>query len=60
MEPPGVLGIWGEWLFIFRELGSTGNYFRGAREQAHNFGDKGSLAKKQKKKKIIRKSLLFV
>ena len=25
--------------FIFRELGSTGNYFRGAREQAHNFGD---------------------
>ena len=47
MGPPGVLGIWGEWLFIFRELGSTGNYFRGAREQAHNFG---SLAKKQKKK----------
>ena len=29
--PPGVLGIWGEWVFIFRELGSTGNYFRGAR-----------------------------
>ena len=50
MGPPGVLGIWGEWLFIFRELGSTGNYFRGAREQAHNFGDIGSLAKKQKKK----------
>ena len=49
--PPGVLGIWGEWLFIFRELGSTGNYLRGAREQAHNFGDIGSLAKKQKKKK---------
>ena len=47
---PGVLGIWGEWLFIFRELGSTGNYFRGAREQAHNFGDLGSLAKKQKYK----------
>ena len=49
--PPGVFGIWGEWLFIFRELGSTGNYFRGDREQAHNFGDIGSLAKKQKKKK---------
>ena len=48
--PPGVLGILGEWLFIFRELGSTGNYFRGAREQAHNFGDIGSLAKKQKNK----------
>ena len=47
--PPGVLGIWGEWLFIFRELGSTGNYFRGSREQAHNFGDVGSPAKKQKK-----------
>ena len=25
---PGVLGIWGEGIFIFRELGSTGNYFR--------------------------------
>ena len=48
--PPGVLGIWGEWLFIFRELGSTCNYFRGARERAHNFEDLGSLAKKQKKK----------
>ena len=46
--PPGVLGIWGEWLFILRELRSTGNYLRGAREQAHNFGDIGSLAKKQK------------
>ena len=44
-----VLGIWGELLFVFRELGSTGNYLRGAREQAHNFGDIGSLAKKQKK-----------
>ena len=36
---------------IFRELGSTGNYLRGAREQAHNLWDLGSLAKKQKKKK---------
>ena len=50
MGPQGVLGIWGEWLFIFRKLWSTGNYFRGAREQAHNFGDLGSLAKKQKNK----------
>ena len=50
MGPPGVWGIWGEWLFIFRELGSTGNYFRGAWEQAHNLGDIGSLAKKQKNK----------
>ena len=59
MGPPGVLGICGEWPFIFRELGSTGNYFRGAREQANNFGAIGSLAKKQKKKKK-RKSLHFV
>ena len=53
--PPGVLGIWGEWLFIFRDLGSTGYYFRGAGEQAHSFGDLGSPAKKQKKKKIKEK-----
>ena len=57
MGAPGFFGIWGEWLFIFRELGSTGNYFRGAREQAHSFGDLGSPAKKKKK---IRKSLHFV
>ena len=43
---PGVLGIWGEGLFIFRELGSTAIYFRGAGEQAHTFGDLGSTAKK--------------
>ena len=39
--PPGVWGIWGEWLFIFRELGSTCNYFQGFGEQAHSFGDLG-------------------
>ena len=43
---PGVLGIWGEGVFIFRELGSTANCFRGAGEQAHTFGDFGSTAKK--------------
>ena len=48
--PPGALGIWGEWLFIFRDLGSTGNYFRGSGEQANSFGDLGSPAKKQKNK----------
>ena len=37
--PSWVLGIWGEWLFIFRELGSTGNYFQRFGEQAHSFGD---------------------
>ena len=47
---PGVLGIWIEWLFIFRELGSTGNYFQGFGEQAHSFGDLGSLQKRFKKK----------
>ena len=46
--PPGVLGIWGERLFIFRDLGSTCNYFRGAGEQARSFGDIGSPAKMQK------------
>ena len=46
LGPPGVLGIWGEGLFIFGELGSTANYFRGAGEQAHTFGDLGSTAKK--------------
>ena len=49
MGPPWVLGIWGEWLFIFRDLRSTGNCLRGAGEQAHSFGDLGSPAKKQKK-----------
>ena len=57
---PGVLGIWGEWLFIFRELGSTGNYFRGAREQAHSFWDTGSLAKKQKNKEKPPFCLIFL
>ena len=30
---------------------STGNYFRGAREQGHNFVDLGNPAKKQKRVK---------
>ena len=57
--PPGVLGIWGEWLFIFRDLRSTGNYFRGAGEQAHSFGDLGSPAKRQTKKNKEKASILF-
>ena len=52
---PGVLGIWGEGLFIFRKLGSTCYYFYGAGEQAHGFRDLGAL---QKVKKIIYKSYL--
>ena len=31
---------------MVRELGSTGNHFRGAGEQAHTFGVLGSSAKK--------------
>ena len=46
--PPWVLGIWGEWLFIFRELGSTGNHFQGFGKQAHSFEDLGSPAKSTK------------
>ena len=46
MRPPGILGELGEGISIFRELGSTGRQFRGAREQAHSFGDLGSHAKK--------------
>ena len=33
------------------EVGSNGNYFRGAGKQAHSFGDLGSPDKKQKKNK---------
>ena len=47
MGPRG-LGIWGEGLFIFRELGSTDNYFQGAGEQAHGFMDLGSPTKSKK------------
>ena len=45
---PGVLRIWGDGLFIFRELGISANYLRGTGEQAHTFGDLGSTAKKLK------------
>ena len=37
-RPKGFWGL-GERIFIFRELGSTGNYFKGAGEHAHGFGD---------------------
>ena len=53
MIAPGVRGIWVELLFIFMELGSTGNYLRGAGEQAHSFGDLGSPAKKKGKASIL-------
>ena len=47
--PRVFFGSRGEGLLNFRELGNTANYFRGAREQAHIFGDLGSTAKKLKK-----------
>ena len=40
---PGVLGSWGERPFIFRELGSSNNYFQGTGMQRDpNFGELGS------------------
>ena len=45
-DPQGVLGMWGKWLFLFKELGYTGKDFRGSGEQAHSFGDIRSSAKK--------------
>ena len=39
------------------DLGSTGYYFRGAGEQAHSFGDLGTLVKSKKKKR--KTSILF-
>ena len=46
-------------LFIFRELGSTGKYFRGAGEQAHNFGHLGSTATKLRKRDLGRSEHYF-
>ena len=45
---PRGFGDLGRIAIYFQGAGSTVNYFRGAREQAYNFGDIGSLAKKQK------------
>ena len=45
MAVPGVLGSWGEWLFIFWELESTSNYFQGAGEHALNFRELGSTVR---------------
>ena len=59
--PPGVSGIWEEieWLFIFMDLRSTGNYFKGNGEQAHSFGDLGSPAKNKKIKEKPLFGLIF-
>ena len=49
-----------EWLIIFRELESTGNYFQVFGEQAHSFGDLGSPANKVKESHLLEKSLHFI
>ena len=45
---PRGFGDLGRMAFIFRELGSTGNYFQGFGEQAYSFGDFRSQAKRKK------------
>ena len=57
--PPGVLGIWGKWLFIFRELGSTVNYFQVCGKQANIFGDLGSPVKKKLKNLSLKEKPSF-
>ena len=58
---PRSFGVWGELVFIFMNLGSTGNHFQGFGEHARSFGDLGSPAKRKKKKiSPKRKSLHFV
>ena len=58
--PQGVLWILGEWLFIFRELGSTGNYFRGAWSRLMVLGNWSGALPKIKKNTKIRNNLQFV
>ena len=41
-EAPGVLGSWGENLFILKGAGRSSNDFKGAREQALNSREMGS------------------
>ena len=59
MRPPGVLGIWGEWLFIFRGLGSTGNYFQAFGEQVHSFWGFRDPCKKVKKSHLKGKAFIL-
>ena len=43
LGPPGVWGSWGEGLFIFRELGCTGNYLGDLRSKLIVLGILGAL-----------------
>ena len=56
---PRGFGDLGRMAIYLQGAGSTGYYFRGAREQAHNFGDTGSLAKKKKNKEKPPFCLIF-
>ena len=60
LGPPGFLGIRGERLFFFSELGSTGNYFQVFGEQVHSFGELGIPAKKLKKSHLKRKAFILL
>ena len=54
IEVPEGLGKLRIWIFfIFMELGSSCNYFRGAGNHAHTFGELGSIAKKLRKRLLI-------
>ena len=55
---PGVWGIWGELLFIFRELGSTGYYFRNLGGKLIILGIKEAL-QKSKKNLTLKEKLSF-
>ena len=59
MGPPGVLRIWREGLFIFRELGSTGNYFHAFGEQVHSFLGFRDPCKKVKKSHLKGKAFIL-
>ena len=54
----GPREIWGEWLLIFRELGSTGNYFRNLGSKLIVFGF-GVPCKKVKKKLTLKEKPSF-
>ena len=43
LGPPGVWGSLGEGLYIFREMGCTGNYFRDLRSKLIVLGILGAL-----------------
>ena len=49
MGPSRILGSWGEGLYIFRELGCSGNYFRDLRSKLIVLGILGALQKVKNK-----------